>query len=173
MSLSTHYACPGVATNTSRCMPVTPVGIRRRSAPARGLTYVRATGAGSLEPDKSQPSVAAAANTAVPTESLAHLWPTVSWRRYHIQVLFVSTMARFRWGIAHQKTVRHKHRDVLLRGLTHLGVCGPWCPERGSRTFRLRTTGPAGLVRMPPAGLVRMRVTIRLPILSSLKQLMS
>ncbi|KAG2423392.1 hypothetical protein HXX76_015357 [Chlamydomonas incerta] len=57
-------------------------------------------GSSQPEPDKAGTSSSSSTAAAAVTKSLAHLWPKVSWSRYHLQVLFVDQTDTVRGRLA-------------------------------------------------------------------------
>ncbi|GLC54138.1 hypothetical protein PLESTB_000828000 [Pleodorina starrii] len=128
-ALRSPCTCPSTASTSSRCSPPLLAWARKRGA-ARGLTQQAMASAGCPEPEQSQLIGAkAAANSTVPTQGLAHLWPSVSWSRYHIQVLFVdrtdTVRARLAAGLFERCAEWNGYGRALYPWTCGLTVGGP------------------------------------------------
>ncbi|GLI65970.1 hypothetical protein VaNZ11_009656 [Volvox africanus] len=130
MSLYTACALPGTASGSSRSVLELPKFARwRHSARSVVAHRVHAAASASPDPGTSQPAGAKAASTAAPTQNLAHLWPSVSWGRYHIQVLFVdrtdTVRARLAAGLFERCAEWNGYGRALYPWTCGLTVGGP------------------------------------------------
>ncbi|KAG2492998.1 hypothetical protein HYH03_008662 [Edaphochlamys debaryana] len=99
-----------------------------------------------VDPDD-QPGPSTSSTLANPTGSLAHLWPSVCWSRYHVQVLFVdrtdTVRARLAAGLFERCAEWNGYGRVLCPWTCGLAVGAPMSIEAVSKLTALMSGADA------------------------------